>query len=80
MKVKIIAFGIARDILYGSELVMEIRDGSTIRDLRRILVRQYPELEKLRHFSFAIEDNYQDENYPIKDNQEIVILPPVAGG
>ena len=80
MKIKVIAFGIARDILQARELEFELNPGDTISSLRKILLQRHPEFAKLKSLSFAVGVNYQDDAYGLNENDEVIIIPPVSGG
>ncbi len=80
MKIKLIAFGIAKEILQSRQLEIELNSGDTLLSLRQTLVRRYPELAKLKSLSFAVGVNYQDDTYGLHENDEVVIIPPVSGG
>ncbi len=80
MKVKLIAFGIAKDILQKRTQEIEITDGSSIAILKSQLMEQYPSFEKLKSLKFAVDESYQEEEYILNDGAEVVIIPPVSGG
>ena len=80
MKIKLVAFGIAREILQSRQVEIELNSGDTLLSLRQTLVRRYPELAKLKSLSFAVGVNYQDDTYGLHENDEVVIIPPVSGG
>lgn len=80
MKINLIAFGIAKDILGQRKLSLEVNDNSQISDLKNQLVSQYPKFGKLVKLSFAINEEYQTDDFYLSANQEVVIIPPVAGG
>ncbi len=80
MKIKLVAFGIAKDILQSKQIEIELNSGDTLSALRQILVQQYPEFSKLKSLSFAVGVNYQDDSYQLSENDEVVIIPPVSGG
>ena len=80
MKVKILAFGIARDILGSGDHVMDIPDNITIIETKNILTKKFPGFEQLRKFSIAINEEYRDDDFVISDQDELVIIPPVSGG
>jgi len=80
MKIKLLAFGIAKDILKGQHLEMTIPEGATVGDLKTILKKEYPDFQKLVSLSLAVDENYQTDAFALKENQEIVIIPPVSGG
>ena len=41
---------------------------------------KYPEFEKLKSLKFAVNEDYQEDGYRLKENDEVVIIPPVSGG
>ena len=41
---------------------------------------KYPDFTKLRSFSIAVNEEYQNDDFVLNSNDEIVILPPVSGG
>lgn len=80
MKIKILAFGISRDILGGSMVEMQIPDDARVADLRSILYTQYPALQKLSNLAIALNTEYATEEQAIHERDEIVLIPPVSGG
>ena len=80
MKVDLVAFGIARDILGTSKMSLDIPDNSTIADLKRILLDLNEEFSRLRSLSLAINEEYAKDSDILADEDEVVIIPPVSGG
>ncbi len=80
MEIKLLAFGIAKEILKGSQTSVSVKENAKIEDLKMDLVRQYPAFEKLQSLRFAINEDYQNDSYQLKENDEVVIIPPVSGG
>jgi len=80
IKIRIIAFGIAKDILQSKQIDLELNSGDTISSLRQVLLQRHPEFSKLKSLSFAVGVNYQDDSYALNENDEVVIIPPVSGG
>lgn len=80
MNINILAFGIAKDIINGSTLGLEIQDGTTVGDLKIKLIAQFPDFEKLRSLSIAVNEEYQEDDFVLSERDEIVIIPPVSGG
>ena len=80
MQVKLLAFGIAKEILKKKELTLQLESGTKIADLKNKLVNDYPDFHKLRSLKFAINEDYQSDDYHIRENEEVVIIPPVSGG
>ena len=80
MKVNIIAFGIAKDIIGGQLFSMDVADGIKVGELKNLLCKRFPEFEKLRSLAIAINEDYQEDDFVIAANDEVVIIPPVSGG
>ncbi len=80
MQIKVLAFGIARDILGASEVDYEISEEISVGDLKEQLMKKYPDFEKLRHLAIAVNTEYVQDDLIIQENDEIVIIPPVSGG
>ncbi len=80
MKIKLVAFGIAKDILSAKQMEFELSTGATIASLKQNLFERYPEFAKLRSLAFAVGENYQEDSHTLHENDEVVIIPPVSGG
>lgn len=80
MKIDILAFGIAKDILNGTQLQLDLPEGSTIGSLKTELVRLYPDFDRLQSLRIALNAEYQNDETLISEHDEVVIIPPVSGG
>lgn len=80
MKIKLISYGIARDILGAPAQHLELPVIKNIGELKQELVKRYPEFEKLTRFSMAVNEEYREEGFLLSDGDEVVIIPPVSGG
>lgn len=80
MKVRLLAFGIAKDILGTNKTVLEISTPYKLTQVKEELFLKYPKFEKLKKISFAVDENYQPDSFVLTENQEVVIIPPVSGG
>ena len=79
MKLKIKTFGIARDIMGGKEVEVEM-SGNTVNLLRASLMEKYPQLENLRSLFIAVNQNYSEDTTLLVESDEIALIPPVSGG
>ena len=79
MKVKLVAYGIAREILKTKSTEFEF-SGNTIGDLKESLVARFPAFSKLKSLSFAVHESYQYDDFGLQENEEVVVIPPVSGG
>lgn len=80
MEIKLIAYGIAKEILDQRTMNYHVEDGVSIAELKENLVSAYPDFGKLRYLSFAVDEEYRDDDFKLSENQEVVIIPPVSGG
>lgn len=79
MQVRLVAYGIAKEILNARQLDFEF-NGSSIGDLKSGLTAAFPRFSQLRSLSFAVQENYRTDDYSLTPGIEVVIIPPVSGG
>jgi len=80
MKVTLVAFGIAKDILGRRQLEWELEESTQISDLKKGLMARFPDFSELQSLRFAVNEDYQDDDYQLQPKDEVVIIPPVSGG
>lgn len=80
MKLDILLFGIARDIVGGSSLAIEIEEKTTVDALMKHLHQTYPDFDKLSSLMIAVNSDYAKGEVVLKENDEIALIPPVSGG
>jgi molybdopterin converting factor subunit 1 len=80
MKIKVLCFGITRDILGGFEQEIELPEGASVAFLKHKLVSDFPEFGKLTSLQIAVNEEYGNEEQVITERDEIVLIPPVSGG
>lgn len=79
MILKIKAFGISKDIVGGNEITLQMQ-GKTVADLRNELKTQFPSLRNLKSLLIAVNNTYAHDAEPLKEEDEIALIPPVSGG
>ncbi|MCU0341798.1 MAG: MoaD/ThiS family protein [Spirosomaceae bacterium] len=80
MQLKVLAFGIAKEIIGQLELEVSLADNATVNDLKDYLVVQYPDFQKLASLRVALNAEYANDDARLSPNDEIVLIPPVSGG
>ncbi len=80
MTIKLVAFGIAKDILQDKSIDFSIEENATVGTLKADLCAQYPEFKRLKSFAIAVNEEYQNDDFIINSSDEVVIIPPVSGG
>jgi molybdopterin converting factor subunit 1 len=79
MKVKVLAFGIAKDIFGGSMIELELK-GNTTGNLKATLETNYPKLKQIVSYMVAVNNEYALDENLLSERDEIAIIPPVSGG
>ena len=77
---KILAFGIVKDIFNNSMIDVILENESTIDILKKELEAKYPRLGQLGSYMVAINNEYASDDDVVNAVDEIAIIPPVSGG
>ncbi len=77
---KVLCFGVAKDIVGGSEIILSKEAVITVADLKIYLNKSYPEFLKYKNYMVAVNQAYANDHATISSNDEIAIIPPVSGG
>lgn len=80
MQLRILAFGIAKDILGGSSISFHIKKAATVAELKKALLAQFPRFENLVSLAIGVNEEYASDDRILQESDEIVIIPPVSGG
>ena len=80
MTYRLIAFGIARDILGGKSHEITVEGPLTVQGLLDRLKEIYPDFEKLASLKVAVNTEYASHDQVMQPEDEIVLIPPVSGG
>lgn len=80
MNLRILCFGITRDIIGQFEYSTSLENGATVADLRQHLSANFPTFASLKSLRVALNSEYAEESMMLKENDEIVLIPPVSGG
>lgn len=81
--VKVLAFAGARDVLGTDELVVELEAlaVATAGGVMDVVVARHPDLGPHRRtIRLAVNGEYVDADQPVKADDEVALIPPVAGG
>ncbi len=77
---KVLAFGIAREIFGSATVEVAAGSASTAAELQDVLKLQYPRLAQLSSFMIAVNGEYAQPGTTINEGDEVAIIPPVSGG
>ncbi len=80
MEIRVLAFGIVRDIFEGTEKTISLPQEATVADLKAALKRDFPALEDLRSWMIAVNNAYAEDEKSICERDEVAVIPPVSGG
>jgi len=77
---KVLIFGIAKDIVGGPEMDLPYVDGMTVLSLKKLVLNTYPQFGKLNSLAIAVNNEYANDDLIIAPQDEVVLIPPVSGG
>lgn len=80
MTIRILAFGICKDIIGGSTGTITVPDACNVTLLKATLTERYPALAGVKALSIAIDGSYATDATIIHHASEIALIPPVSGG
>ena len=64
-----------------ADIEMSLSDGARVTDAARELLRLHPSItEDASRLTIAVNEEYQEHDYPLSDNDEVAFIPPVSGG
>src|SRR5579859_3997221 len=81
MRVRVLLFGVLKDIFQRSEEPLELSSGATVSDLLEHYRQLAPEKGKFFHsLALAVNQQYAAPTHILEDGDEVALLPPVSGG
>ena len=81
MKVRLLYFAVLRDIIGESASEVTLPDGTRPRDVWARLRATHPRLADYEQPPLtAVNESYVSPDEPLSDGDELVFIPPVAGG
>lgn len=74
-------FAQARELVGSPQIEISWTDGQTVSELKQALVQSYPNLSGLiSRLLVAVNNEYANDNLPLKQADEVACFPPVSGG
>ena len=81
MKVTVRLFAVAKDLAGFREREVDLPDSSTASDVLSVLDGLDPRLDEWRKvFRLAVNEEYVTPGHPLKEGDEVAVIPPVSGG
>jgi len=74
-------FAMVRQTVGKKDMTMNIEKGTKVEDIVEELIQEYPDLEDIREILVvSVNKGRVDDDYLLKEGDEVAIMPPVAGG
>src|SRR5260370_2117481 len=81
MKIRMRYFASLREIVGLNEELLTLPEGASVSDARLMLLSRYPRLQSIMERSAcSVNHGYVSSETALKEADEIVFIPPVAGG
>jgi molybdopterin converting factor subunit 1 len=80
MKVKVLFFGIAKEISEVNSIKIELKKESNVLDFIEIMKAQYSGFSSINDFSIAVNEEYANNDVILKESDIVAVIPPVSGG
>src|SRR3954464_7047319 len=81
MKIRVLYFAVFRDRIGRSDDAVTLVEGGRVKDAIAALAARYPVIDQLRgKFRIAVNQEFADEDHALADDDELALIPPVAGG
>lgn len=81
MKIRIRYFASLRELMGQREEQLTLDDGASVADVRALLLARNPHLQPIMERSLcAVNRGYVPAETTLHDGDELVFIPPVAGG
>lgn len=70
-----------KDMTHCSDTVVSVTPNATIRDLKAAIFQQFPKLSAVeKSMLVAVGVDYQNNDYVLREGDEVSLFPPVQGG
>ena len=81
MKIRVLAFASAASAVGGSQIEVDLPEGTDLERLRELLSGDYPDLVPIwDRLAVAIDGELVGRDAPLHEGAEVALLPPVSGG
>jgi len=81
MRVRVLFFGLLKDLAGKSSEGLEVHEGACLREVLAHYEKEFPGLkESLPSLALAVNQHYASPDTKLQPNDEIALLPPVSGG
>jgi MoaE-MoaD fusion protein len=81
MRVRVLFFGVLKDLVGSAGESLELQDGATVADVLTHYEGRVPRIrELLPAVALSVNQHYSGPGAVLGDNDEVALLPPVSGG
>lgn len=81
MRIRILVFGVLKDVLSESPAAIELPDRACVQDLLDSFRKSFaPDEALFQSLAIAVNREYASADHPLHDGDEVALLPPVSGG
>jgi molybdopterin synthase sulfur carrier subunit len=80
IRIKLLCFGITKEIVGTFEKSLEIPEKMTVSGFLENLKNEYSGLRKLNSLRVAVNEEYAEDTVILENKDEVVLIPPVSGG
>ncbi len=81
MKIRVLFFGLTRDLTGFDQEQMELPEGESLNDLWRHYEARFPRLKEMSgSLLAAVNQEIVERSWPLRDGDEVAFMPPVSGG
>ena len=80
MQIQLLFFGITEDIIGQKSMPLELKNKTTVGEVKNILLTDFPRLKKYNSFSVAVNMEYAEDTAVLNSGDTLALIPPVSGG
>jgi molybdopterin converting factor subunit 1 len=81
MKIHLRYFASLRETIGLDEEVLAVHEGTSVADVRALLLARYPQLQPIiERSACAVNHGYVPAHTALREGDEVVFIPPVGGG
>ena len=80
MEIQLLFFGITEDIIGEKSMNLELKNNTTVGEVKAILFNDFPKLKQYNSFSVAVNMEYSEDNTILNSTDTFALIPPVSGG
>lgn len=80
MEIQLLFFGITEDIIGQKSMSLELKNNTTVGEVKNLLLNDFPKLKQYKSFSTAVNMEYAEDSTILQSNDTLALIPPVSGG